>query len=484
MNFYRSIGKRNFTLPEDAVLPCIVFVTDNWDDYNFKTLYHLRLFKKNGESVELGAVKILQRDVKSTQLPSEFTKLEDGFFSLGQDEDYYANIRNNLPKTHLKVLGALNDVVVKPQLLDEIETSSGFRNSLIRFNEAKICLRDGLAILENRPRTKGYEFQYTGEIPGAAAGVVIQVDLQPEDPVPGRILAIIGRNGVGKTQFLARLARDLATTQRISKETNDQVEQAFEPSRPLFSRVIALSFSAFDRFQRPEPKEFFSYIYCGVRDDSGGLSRKVLEARHLQYLNRIREHGRQSDWEEHVATVLGISKNLVSFDTTVEELEQGQTASMSSGQSILAYFISAALAYLKAGSLVLFDEPEIHLHPNAVALLMQTLQALLEQFDSFAIIATHSPVVIQEVPRKRVLRFEREGDITIASPLGRESFGENIAELTRLVFETVEIPNFYKQTLKDLAKRYTFDEVSEMFDDQLSLHATAYLASLYEAADA
>jgi len=484
MNFYRSIGKRNFTLPEDAVLPCILVLTDNWDDYNFKTLHHLRLFKKNGEDVDLGAVKILQRDVKSTQLPSEFTKLDDGFFSLGQDEDYYANMRDNLPKTHLKVLGALNDVVVKPQLLDEIETSSGFRNSLIRFNEAKISLRDGLAILENRPRTRGYEFQYTGQIPGAATGVVIKVDLQPDDPVPGRILAIIGRNGVGKTQFLARLARDLATTQRVSKETNDQVEQAFEPSRPLFSRVIALSFSAFDRFQRPEPKEFFSYIYCGVRDDSGGLSRKALEARHLQYLNRIREHGRQRDWEEHVANVLGISMNLVSFDTTVEELEQGQTASMSSGQSILAYFISAALAYLKAGSLVLFDEPEIHLHPNAVALLMQTLQALLEQFDSYAIIATHSPVVIQEVPRKRVLRFERDGDITIAFPLGRESFGENIAELTRLVFETVEIPNFYKQTLKDLAQRYTFDEVSEMFDDQLSLHATAYLASLYEAANA
>jgi predicted ATPase len=144
------------------------------------------------------------------------------------------------------------------------------------------------------------------------------------------------------------------------------------------------------------------------------------------------------------------------------------------------YFISAALAYLKGGALVLFDEPEIHLHPNAVALLMQTLQALLKQYDSYAIIATHSPVVIQEVPRKRVVRFEREDNITSAFSLGQESFGENISELTRLVFETVEIPNFYKQTLKDLAVDFSFNEVSTMFDDKLSLHATAYLASLYE----
>jgi len=480
MIFYKSAANRDYALPKAAVLPCVVVLTDNWDDYNFKTLYHLCLFKKNGDKVVLGDVKILQRDVQSTRLPDEFPDLGEDFSSLGQDEVYYKNMREHFPTTHRRVLGALNDVVVKPQLLDEIETTSGFRNSLIRFNDAKICLRDGLAILDRQPRETGYKFTYTGDIPGAAAGVSIDVDLQPEDHVPGRILAIIGRNGVGKTQFLAKLARDLATTKRISKETNDQVELAFEPNRPLFSRVIALSFSAFDRFQRPEPKEFFSYIYCGVRDDSRGLSRKALEARHLQYLKRIQDHGREVDWEQHVANVMGVPKKMVSIERTVEELEQGLTPSMSSGQSILAYFISAALAYLKGGSLVLFDEPEIHLHPNAVALLMQTLQALLKQFDSYAIIATHSPVVIQEVPRKRVIRFEREGDITSSYPLSQESFGENIAELTRLVFETVEIPNFYKQTLKNLAKDFTFDEVSEMFDDQLSLHATAYLASLYE----
>lgn len=290
MLFYKSTARRTYVPPAGAVFPCIVVLTDNWDDYDYKTLYHLCLFKRNGDNVLLGDVKILQRDVHNTNLPDEFSELNDNYFSLGQDEDYYENMRANLPKTHRAVLAALNDVVVKPQLLEEIETTSGFRNSLIRFNEAKICLRDGLAILEGQPRQIGYKFSYIGEIPGAAAGVSINVNLQPEDPVPGRILAIIGRNGVGKTQFLAKLARDLAIPQRVSKETNEQVDLAFNPSRPLFSRVIALSFSAFDRFQRPEPKEFFSYIYCGVRDDSGGLSRRALEARHLQYLQRIQEH--------------------------------------------------------------------------------------------------------------------------------------------------------------------------------------------------
>jgi len=434
MNFYKSTKNRDYVLPQGAELPCVVYIVDNWDDYNFETLYHLCLFKKSGGKEVLGDVKILQTNSRNTKIPDSFPSLGPEFFSLGQDLEYYENMRKHLPKTHRKVLDALNDVVVKPQLLDEIETSSGFRNSLIRFNDAKLALRDGLATLEERPLEKGYRFMYSGKIPGAEEGVSIDVDLQPDDPVPGRILAIIGRNGVGKTQFLAQLARDLATTKRVSIETASQVESAFEPARPLFSRVIALSFSAFDKFQRPEPEKYFSYIYCGVRDDSGGISRRALEAKHLEYLKRIVEQDREDHWEQHVANVMGVPKKIISITEHIEELEKSLPPTMSSGQSILAYFISAALAYLKEGSLVIFDEPEIHLHPNAVALLMQTLQALLKEFDSYAIIATHSPVVIQEVPRKRVIRFEREGNITTGSPLGHESFGENIAELTRLLF--------------------------------------------------
>lgn len=480
MIFYKSVKNGEHVLPENAVLPCIVFFKDAWDDYNFKTLYNFSYYHKNRNHEWLGSLKILQRDKKVTEIPIEFSSLDENFFSLGQEEEYYENMLRLLPQEHRNVLEALNDVVVKPQLLDEIETVSGFRNSLIRFNEAKICLRDGLAILEQQQRERGYKFTYSGEIPGANDSVTINVDLQPKDNVPGRVLAIIGHNGVGKTQFLAKLARDLATTQRVSQQTKNQVESAFKPARPLFSRIIALSFSAFDRFTKPEPKEFFSYIYCGVRDDSGGVSRKALEAKHLQYLKRIQDHNREIHWQSHIANIMDISNSAVSIVNTIDELEKGLVPSMSSGQSILTYFISAALAYLKEGSLILFDEPEMHLHPNAVALLMQSLQALLNEYDSYAIIATHSPVVIQEVPRKRVIRFERAGNITSAYPLDQESFGENIAELTRLVFETVEIPNFYKQTLKTLAEKYSFDEVSKMFDDQLSLHATAYLASIYK----
>jgi predicted ATPase len=484
LNFYLSIAAKEAVPPLKAALPCFVLRHRTWDDFGFKTLFELTYCKSNGAKVMIGELKILMADEKETKLPPLFETL-DGYFSLGQDISYYRRIRENFPKTHRKILEALNDVVALPQLLEEIELSSGYRNSMARFTDAEISLRDGAAVLDGVPTAdEGFAFSYEGSIIGADEPVSIKVNLDPDDPVPGRVFAIIGRNGVGKTQFLARLALDLATQGRRSKETVDKQEAAFQPSRPLFSRVIALSFSAFDKFQKPKPGKYFSYIYCGVRDDGGGLSRTALEARHLQYMKRVQEQNREWQWENLVKVVLGLTDEEVSFTRALEALERGEASSMSSGQSILIYFISAALAYLKPRSLILFDEPEIHLHPNAVGQLIQIMQWLLKHFDSYAILATHSPVVIQEIPRKRVVKFEREGNFTSATPLDQESFGENISELTRQVFETVEVSNFYKQTLKKLAKSMSFDDVSKLFDDQLNMHAAAYLGSLYEEVDA
>lgn len=479
MDFYKSRYAKSASPPAGASYPCVVFFGDDWDDYSHRTLFHLYYFPKaDVASKSLGEVKILQSTQQITALPARFTQLDDQqYASLGQDLKYYSALRDLGDSLSSEILSALNDVVQNHELLDSVETTTGFRNSLIRFNEAKLALRHGLEALDGEHRAKNYRFGYDGQIPGATGPVHTKFNLDASDPVPGRIAAIIGRNGVGKTQFLARLAIDLATPQRISQETAQQIENSFDPLRPLFSRVIALSFSAFDRFPRPQKKNI-SYIYCGVRDDGGKLSRNALEAKHQVFLTRIREQGRGRTWERHVASILGVKTSEVSLDSHIKQLTDEATPSLSSGQSILTYFTSAAIAYLKVDSLLLFDEPEIHLHPAAVALLMQVLQSLLEEFDSYAIVATHSPVVIQEVPGRRVIRFDREGNTTSAQELPEETFGENISELTRMVFETVETPSFYKSVLRDLMDSYTFEEVSELFKDRLSLHAAAYLASL------
>ena len=152
---------------------------------------------------------------------------------------------------------------------------------------------------------------------------------------------------------------------------------------------------------------------------------------------------------------------------------------LSSGQSILAHFVTAIIAKIQINTLVLFDEPETHLHPNAVASLFNVLNDLLRKYNSFAIIATHSPIVIQEIPSKRVILLTRENNSTIATKMEFETFGENISELTRHVFDTVSITNFYKIVLKNLSKTKSYDEICDLFDNNLSFNAKAFLLAQY-----
>jgi ATPase subunit of ABC transporter with duplicated ATPase domains len=76
------------------------------------------------------------------------------------------------------------------------------------------------------------------------------VDFDPEDKVPGRIACLIGRNAVGKTQVLASLATDLTQIARKAEKEVKERDDRFHGKRPLFTRVLAVSYSAFDKFTR------------------------------------------------------------------------------------------------------------------------------------------------------------------------------------------------------------------------------------------
>ncbi len=85
-------------------------------------------------------------------------------------------------------------------------------------------------------------------------------------------------------------------------------------------------------------------------------------------------------------------------------------------------------------TLVLIDEPEAHLHPPLAASFVRALSGLLAQRNGVAILATHSPVIAQEVPSNCVSLFFRDGaSIGIERP-EVETFAENVGLLTREIF--------------------------------------------------
>lgn len=120
--------------------------------------------------------------------------------------------------------------------------------------------------------------------------------------------------------------------------------------------------------------------------------------------------------------------------------------------------------------MILFDEPESHLHPNAISILMNVLYKLLDEFNSFAIIATHSPIVIQEVSSRNVKVFKREGDFLEVSNIEHETFSENLTTITDEIFGNREIAKYHKSIMQTIVehklKDVKYEELIEIFKNE------------------
>lgn len=470
-----------------------VLKSDDWNDYGNRIRFDLIYFDGAGVKSEIGKVKILHRMSSDTghvvegdtKLPVSFPELTDSYISLGQSEDYYKQLSILFGAVEaVEILETLRDIAEMPGIAADFETSPPFRNGMMRENSAKRARRFGRSWVRGNPVSLKVKFTYTCQLGQGGAPTTGSFDFSPRDVLPGRIVAIVGRNAVGKTVFLSELATDLAQVDRISEERLTRKLERFPEEQPLFARVIAISYSAFDRFRRPQSTPHSSYIYCGIRDERGAISASALNKSYNQNRKRIREHGRELKWVRYISKILGDAEGLnqTRLNAEITEVDgAGFLDGLSSGQAILCHFVTGLLAWIEHESIALFDEPETHLHPNAVGNLFLVLSEILEDYDSYAVVATHSPVVLQEVPSKRVLHFVRDGDTTTAELLAVESFGESVTELTRHVFKTFEVESLYKKVLTELADRMPAEQVLSLFPNGLSIAAQSYLLGQYGA---
>jgi transcriptional regulator with XRE-family HTH domain len=154
----------------------------------------------------------------------------------------------------------------------------------------------------------------------------------------------------------------------------------------------------------------------------------------------------------------------------------------STGHKIALHVVASLVRNTKSQSLVLFDEPETHLHPPLMAALMQSVRIVLTDLNAFCVIATHSPVLLQETLAEHVRYVRRIGDTLHIENPKLETFGENVGVLTYSSFGLTASSTDYHQALDLLIKGCdSMDEVNEFFPLGLSGQATAYvLAKLYE----
>lgn len=495
---------------------------DNWDDFGHKTLFHLTFFNEMGEKVELGSVKIgfVNQNGGWTEerLADEFEFLSEDFFSLGQDADYYRNAVDLLPnEIFSEIFSSLRDVVFKSESLALAEGQGVFRTSLLRsVSRASIEHQFRRIILGSAPLT-AYDFIYKKDANDEYSGIELGFKVKPGSKPSSNIHILIGRNGVGKTTLLNNMVDALLPERGIPEETGEFSANfgLFEPSLLVddyFAGVVSVSFSAFDPFEPPEDQNNANngmrYNYVGLREhvatDGGGYWRLkdkddlcieftdslnrclALSAKKNRWLNAVNKLSSDSNFEVMNLTELSTiyDEDLTADKNMFSDRAISRFKRMSSGHAVVLLTVTRLVETVEEKTLVLIDEPESHLHPPLLSAFTRALSDLLVNRNGVAIVATHSPVVLQEVPASCVSILRRNRLEMRVDPPESETFAENVGVLTREVFQLeVSKSGFHELLTNAISEGHSFEQIEEEYEDQLGFEGRALLRSLVVARD-
>lgn len=561
MQFYIEGYMGGHGIPTQSMnkYPHIKLVTDDFDDFGHQTLFRMYYrAKEHNPYTFIGKIKILHVEDKITRykIPHAFTELDKNFCSLGQNIEYYFAMKKlNKPNYELgeNILKVLNDIAFNPHIKDKFPNQVGIEDSLLRESGAYHAFNMGHSAYYGMSShiDKRVAFTYTYE---KASDKKVFFEFNDDIQLPNRINVVVGKNGTGKTKMLSSLASYLSGRSKLNNELEVDV-------RPEFSRYIAISYSAFDNFEKPfmenynkrgivqerqyiidaikrqqnkcqrrhevdcdfntlflyfsellnkidefEKTENFtgyferlldgveaqeydmfedqvgSYVYCGLLHENRLISEEEMYMKLKENLVEINRMQRLDVWKSIMRSIFDGTEDLIrAFPNELlykGDINKDGFTALSSGQKIISHIFTQVVASITEDSLLLIDEPEIHLHPNAISSFMRMLNQLLEKFNSFAIISTHSPIVLQEIPAKYVRVFDN--NVFYDTKLWEECFGDNISSIIKNVFNVrPDESNFKTFFLQKKEEGFSKERLERLFNNNLSMNAELYLNLLY-----
>ncbi|SCW87262.1 AAA domain-containing protein, putative AbiEii toxin, Type IV TA system [Paenibacillus tianmuensis] len=482
-------------------------------------MYTLCYVNESGERIHLGSVKIGERnvnsDTKRPNIPKEFDSLDDGFFSLGQDVGYYSSLNELGDDFRQRVLRALNDMALLPDVYERVRRYRVTTSSITRNVRHTSVVGQYRRLANGNSKLTPYKFTYTGPKIKDTNRVVLEFEVTPDSNPPTNMHVLIGRNAVGKTHMINNMVSSLISTVPSRTKNGYFSTQSDEIANDeLFANVVSVSFSAFDPGEpmpdRRNRQEGTPYTYIGLKQ----VNKPPKSPENLKYdfansLDSIKSSNKTVRWLRAVemlcADPIFSDSNVPSIlerqeaDDFLETLELDSETNgpenmeshllkrraqkffhrLSSGHKIVLLTLTRLVETLEERTLVLLDEPEAHLHPPLLSAFIRALSDLLIQRNAVAIIATHSPVILQEVPRSCVWKLRRNGKQLTYHRTGIETFGENIGELTSEIFELEVVYSGFYKMLRDAVEKYgDYDTIIEDFNNELGWEAKAILRGL------
>lgn len=468
------------------------------------TMFDVVLFDENGRRFELGATKIgfkgqTIETATYSRLERRFVSLPEGYFSVGQDLPYYELLGSEASEHIRKAfLDGLHDIVFDGNDINEFQNEDVFRVSLLRSLSPTAIEGQFRRVLQGGVALTDYDFTFIRSSTPETAGAVLEFKVSANSQPSTNIHAITGRNGVGKTTLLNEMISAVVSpTQTASSFVNRSFFGTTAVPQGYFSSLISIAFSAFDPFNPPpensDPGLGTRYSYIGLKDieDDSGVLLKSLSTLRRECVASLGEcfsqSGKKARWASAIRTLqsdenfarMELLRLLELQPEAVKEATTSLVARMSSGHAVVLLTLSRLVSRVEEKTLILIDEPESHLHPPLLSAFTRALSELLHNRNGLAIIATHSPVLLQEVPRSCVQVLTRSRLSMSADRPKIETFGENVGTLTREVFGLeVARSGFHALLQASVDKGGSYEEILSSYNSQLGQEARGILRAM------
>lgn len=476
-----------FSVGSAKKYPCFKLVFNyDWNDYGARTWFHLWYLEDSSSKLSIGDVKIMHKEEDTfDSMPDSFEALDDNYCSLGMKISFYKALLDKFGKNDAKqILGALQDCATNSVVRERFNQKPAFKDSLLRDISAQQVLDDALFLIENEKPDNVFSIGYHFVPPyNTECMADWNVHFDFDAPKYRRVVAVIGENGVGKTQLMAEMLKDLT----------ENKDDAFS-HKPLLKNILVLCSSEYDAYNKvKEENNTYKVLRLSVVQDKSTTEKledsiKTIINRGTVLLGgdllRVDQHYMRllkSQVGEDVDGLIVEEKSDDPYQPPKVYLNQdvlkNLVKNLSTGQLQIFTLVTHICAYIHINSLVVLDEPEIHLHPRLVTEFFVCLGELLSLFGSYAIVPTHSPLVVRECVNGNVYLMNRTKENTVQ--IGKvpfRTFGQDLTTLYENVFSYQEDKTFFYQVVKEMfgQRKATYNSVvSELEDDGILLDSNS-----------
>lgn len=493
-----------------------------------------------------GEMRLLDKEIKSGKLNNPFDKIPNDYCSISFSLELYRGLckylnskqRNDFVRDMRMVLST--EEYRYRNFKDEL----GFSVSLLRnASMDSFVLKKGRSLMQSDGKFHDWEHEKL-KVNLKYIHQEIELDFSSItnaegcDYLPSGVIAFIGHNGCGKSTALYQLAKVLFEAPNEREKLRDV---SVEPNDVGINKLLMFSYSAFDNFVMPgvtlsdlrlisEGMKDNSgrFVFCGLRDvkkEVDGVIEEYLknEKKPKDFFSddglRVNDiklktiDDLASEFSSALSIVIrdsekyAILKQIIADSQIVlpslyvsimwinrfldENTILDNYKTLSTGVKFFLHALVHLIAYTEDNSIILFDEPENHLHPPFLSFMMSEFRKIIHRLHSVMLVSTHSPLILQETFSKNVYIMDRSNGETIIRQPNTEVYGESFGLINSLVFKLTTDITHYHDVVDNLYEKWhcnelkTISEVLNRFKirmgcDDLSSNMVAYLISLFE----